>query len=54
MCLFHLSKPGMVVVPIHKGRTLKLGTLLEVLKERGETIPEEKEPTQAVVITVAV
>lgn len=36
----HPTKPGLVVVPVHAGKTLKLGLLNDMLKDAGLT-PED-------------
>jgi predicted RNA binding protein YcfA (HicA-like mRNA interferase family) len=38
--LRHPTKPGRVVVPIHRGRTLKIGTMSSILTQAGLT-PDE-------------
>ncbi|MBI2940809.1 MAG: type II toxin-antitoxin system HicA family toxin [Chloroflexi bacterium] len=38
----HPTKPGIVVVPIHAGKTLRLGLLNDMLKDAGLT-PENLE-----------
>jgi predicted RNA binding protein YcfA (HicA-like mRNA interferase family) len=38
--LVHPTKPGIVVVPIHAGKTLKPGTLASILEDAGLTVDE--------------
>ncbi len=36
----HKQKQGIVVVPVHAGKTLKLGLLSDMLKDAGLTVEE--------------
>ena len=36
----HDIKPGIVVVPVHAGQTLKLGLLNDMMKDAGLTVDE--------------
>ncbi|MCL5109969.1 MAG: type II toxin-antitoxin system HicA family toxin [Chloroflexi bacterium] len=38
--LRHPSKPGLVVIPMHSARTVRLGTLAKILKDAGLTVDE--------------
>lgn len=33
----HPSKPGRLVIPVHAGKTLKVGLLADILKDAGLT-----------------
>ncbi|HZT05920.1 MAG TPA: type II toxin-antitoxin system HicA family toxin [Chloroflexota bacterium] len=39
----HDSKPGLVVGPIHVGRTLKLGLVHDILKDAGISVDQLRE-----------
>ncbi|MDO8671689.1 MAG: type II toxin-antitoxin system HicA family toxin [Dehalococcoidia bacterium] len=40
LILRHPNKTGKVIVPVHKGKDLKLGTLASILEDAGLTIDD--------------
>ena len=37
VALTHSTKPGLIAVPMHSGKTLKVGTLAKIVKDAGLT-----------------